>query len=232
MFDLANRDRQTAKLIVDYDMNEFITISPSAGLRWDDYPETTPFQTGLSSEHSWNAGVQVGLRPTSTLRLTAGYTYERTKLDMSAVVPDAAGAAAGNGCNFPGYAPITFDPYTAPAQCGWGDNLTTTYHTFIGSADWNAIPGKLDFRLNYVASWAREAHDFTPCTLNAATSYNCNGNVFSGATPSQVGLPWPDNTSLYQRFDASGQVQVRQGHRAKARLEGRRDGEAALRLGA
>jgi MtrB/PioB family decaheme-associated outer membrane protein len=199
MFDLADRNRQRARISLDYDVNDFVTISPSAGLRWDDYPETTPFQTGLSSEHVWNAGIQVGVRPTSALRLMAGYTYEQSKLDMSAVVPDAAGTAPGNVCNFPGYAFTT--PYTAPPQCGWSDNLTTTYHTFITSADWKAIPGKLDFRANYVASWSREAHDFTPCSANLV---NCNGVVNAGVTPAQAGLPWPDNTNLYQRFDLTG----------------------------
>lgn len=202
MFDLANRDRQKARLIVDYDMNEMITISPSAGLRWDDYPETTPFQTGLSSEHAWNAGIDVGVRPMSNLRLMAGYTYEQSKLDMTAVVPDAAGSGAGNVCNYPVGGTFT-TPYTVPGQCGWGDNLTTTYHTFIGSADWKAIPGKLDFRLNYVASWAREAHDFMPCSIGTG-SQNCNGLVTAGLTQTQAGLPWPDNTSLYQRLDATG----------------------------
>jgi len=76
-------------------------------------------------------------------------------------------------------------------------------HTFLASADWNAIPSKLDLRLNYVASWSTESHDFTPCALNTATSYNCNGLVFAGATASQVGMPWPDNTNLYQRLDAT-----------------------------
>jgi MtrB/PioB family decaheme-associated outer membrane protein len=209
MFDLANRNRQRAKLVVDYDMNDMITISPSAGLRWDDYPETTPFQTGLSSEHSWNAGIEVGIRPTSTLRFTAGYTYEQSKLDMTAIVADADGSAvnsngtANNQCLLPGYSFTT--PYTAPMTCGWSDNMTTKYHTFVGSANWQAIPGKLDFRLNYVASWAREAHDFKPCSLSTSTAYNCNGISVStsGVTGSQVGLPWPDNTSLYQRLDAT-----------------------------
>ena len=124
-------------------------VTPSAGMRWDDYPrDGASVPDRLVSEHVWNAGIEVGVRPTSALRLMGGYTYERSKLDMSAVVRDAAGAAPGNVCNFPGY--IAFTPYTAPGACGWSDNLTTTYHTFITSADWKAIPGKLDFRANYV----------------------------------------------------------------------------------
>lgn len=210
MFDLANRNRQKAKSELDIMFNRFVTITPSAGLRWDDYPGSTPNQTGVSSEHGWNAGLQVSVTPSNDWRLMAGYTYERTKLNMSAAVADAAGAAAGNACGFPGYAPITFDPYTAPANCTWSDSITQNYHTFLASADWKAIPNKLDFRLDYIASWSSEGHDFTPCTLVAATSYNCNGisSSAAGVTAAQVGLPWPDNTNLYQRFSATARYFV------------------------
>ena len=200
MFDLANRDRSKARTSLDLNVNQFLTITPIAGLRWDDYPETTPFQAGVKSEHSWHAGIEVGVMPDPNWRFMAGYTYEQSKMDMTAIVADAAGTAAGNACNFPGYPPPDFVPYTAPSTCGWADNLTTTYHTVVASADWKAIPGTLDFRLNYVASWSREAHDFTPCALG---SQNCDGTVVAGVTPAQAGLPWPDNTNLYQRFDAT-----------------------------
>ena len=203
MFDLANRNRQKAKTELDIIYNRFLTVTPSAGLRWDDYPGSTPNQTGVSKEHSWNAGLQLGVTPNRDLRLMAGYIFEQTKLDMSAAVADADGAGAGNKCLFPGYAPITFDPYTAPNACTWGDRLTQNYHTFLASADWKAIPNTLDFRLDYITSWSDESHDFTPCSLVSATSYNCNGisSNIPGVTPSQVGLPWPDNTNRYQRLD-------------------------------
>lgn len=205
MFDLANRNRQKSKSELDIIVSRFVTVTPSAGLRWDDYPESTPNQTGVSKEHSWNAGIQVGVTPMPDLQLTAGYTYEQSKLNMAAAVADAAGTAAGNACNFPGYAPITFDPYTAPGACTWSDRLTQNYHTFLFSADWKAIPSKLDIRFDYIASWSRESHDFTPCSFSGATSYNCNGisSSAAGVTAAQVGLPWPDNTSLYQRFNVT-----------------------------
>lgn len=206
MFDLANRNRQKAKTGLDILYNRFLTVTPSAGLRWDDYPESTPNQTGVSKEHAWNVGLQVAITPNRDWRLMAGYTYERTKLDMSAAVPDADfnNGAGPNACGFPGYAPITFDPYTAPSLCSWSDRIAQNYHTVLASADWKAIPNKLDIRLDYIASWSRESHDFTPCALNNAFSYNCNGvSVNNGASASQVGLPWPDNTNLYQRFNVT-----------------------------
>jgi MtrB/PioB family decaheme-associated outer membrane protein len=207
MFDLANRNQQRARTLVDINITDAVTITPNAGLRWTDYPEVTPDQTGVLHDHSWNAGVDVGVVLSPTFRVMAGYNYERVKLSMAAVVPDSAGAAAGNACGFPGYPPPNFDPYTAPALCGWTDTLTQTFHTFVASADWKAIPDKLDFRVNYAASWSREKHDFTPCSLDTGASNgqrNCNGVAISGATGDQVGLPWPDNTSLYQRLDVVG----------------------------
>jgi MtrB/PioB family decaheme-associated outer membrane protein len=210
MFDLANRNRQKAKTELDIVWNQFVTITPSAGLRWDDYPESTPNQMGVQSDHSWNVGFQVGVTPTPDWRLMAGYTYERSKLDMRATVADADGAGAGNKCSFPGYAPITFDSYTTPPACAWSDRLGQNYHTFLASAEWKAIPNKLDVQFDYMASWSRESHDYTPCTLVSGTSYNCNGisSSATGVTGSQVGLPWPDNTSLYQRFNVTGRYFV------------------------
>ncbi len=202
MFDLANRNENKMRTLLDISVNDAISITPTAGLRWDNYPDDAINPAGVSSEHSWNAGVDIGVVVSPTLRLSAGYNYEQDKLDMTAIVADADGTAAGNACGFLGYA-YAGSPYTSAAQCGWSDNLTQTYHTFVASADWKAIPGKLDLRLNYVASWGRESHDFTPCSLGGANARNCDGTVNAGVTPAQAGLPWPDNTNLYQRLDAT-----------------------------
>jgi len=200
MFDISNRNRQVAKSELELVVNRFVMVTPYAGLRWDDYPTTTPVQTGVSSEHTWNAGVQVAVTPSPAWRVTAGYTYEWSKLDMAAVVPDAGGVGQ---CNFTGYGgPFG---YTAGSACAWSDNLTQKYQTFIGTADWTIIPSKLDLRLDYIASWSNEAHDFTPCTLAVATAYNCNGIsvTAAGVTTAQVNLPWPTNSNLYQHFGAT-----------------------------
>jgi len=206
MFDLANLNQQKAKVWFDWDINEYVTISPSAGLLWNEYPETTQLQTGVSRENSWNAGIQIAFRPLSNLKLMVGYNYEQQIMDMTAVVPDAVGAAPGNICNFPGFPPPDFNPYTVPSPCRWSDNMADTYHALLASADWKAIPGKLDFRVNYIASWGLETHDFTPCSSN---NVNCNGVSVLGTpsgsvTAAQVGLPWPDNTNLFQRLDVTG----------------------------
>ena len=179
MFDLADRNQHKARTLLDITVTDAITVTPNAGLRWDDYPGDAPNQLGVSSNHAWNAGVDVGFVVSPTLRLMAGYNFERSKLGQSAAVPNASGII----CN-PADAII-------PPQCIWSDNLTQTYHSLVASANWKAIPNKLDIRLNYAASWAREAHNFTPCSLN---DNDCNGVGY--------GLPWPDNNNLYQRFEA------------------------------
>ncbi|HEX9072983.1 MAG TPA: MtrB/PioB family decaheme-associated outer membrane protein [Pseudolabrys sp.] len=200
MFDLANRNQQKARTLLDIDVTDAITLTPNAGLRWDDYPQTTFNQLGLSSDHSWNAGIDAGWLVSPTLRLTAGYNYEHVKLDMAAAVPNAPGNANPAVCN----GNPTGTTSALPA-CTWGDNLTQGFHTVLASADWKAIPSKLDFRLSYIASWEQESHDFAPCPGNFL---NCNGVAIAGATPSQVGLPWPDNKVLYQRFDATARYYV------------------------
>lgn len=201
MFDLANRNEQRARSLLDISVTDAVTVTPTAGLRWDDYPETTALQTGVSSDHSWNAGIDIGVVVSPALRFTAGYSYEQDILAMSAAVPDAAGTTAGNACGFPtdGYT-NPFTPYTVPAGCIWADNIKQTYHTFLTSVNWKVIPSKLDFRVSYVASWERESYNFTPCSIN---NVNCNGVVVAGSTAAAQGLPWPDDTNLYQRLDAT-----------------------------
>jgi MtrB/PioB family decaheme-associated outer membrane protein len=201
MFDLANRNEQKMRTLFDIQVTDSITITPNGGLRWDDYPETTALQTGVSSDHSWNAGVDLGVVVNPNLRFNFGYSYEQDKLAMSAAVPDAAGTSAGNACNAVSTINAGTDPaYTVPAACIWGDNITQTYHTFLASVNWKVIPSKLDFRVSYVASWERESYDFQPCPGNFI---NCNGLVTAGTTATQDGLPWPDDTNLYQRLDAT-----------------------------
>jgi MtrB/PioB family decaheme-associated outer membrane protein len=197
MFDLANRNEQKMRTLLDIQVTDSLTVTPTAGLRWDDYPETTPLQTGVSYDHSWNAGVDIGLVVSPALRFSAGYSYEQDKLNMSAAVPDAEGTGGCGG--FPGYN-IEFTPYTVPSSCIWGDTITQTYHTFLAAADWKIIPEKLAFRVSYIASWEKQSYDFVPCSADVP---NCNGTVVAGTTPAQDGLPWPDNTNLYQRLDAT-----------------------------
>jgi MtrB/PioB family decaheme-associated outer membrane protein len=199
MFDLANRNEHKARTLFDIDVTDSITITPNAALRWTDYPDTIFNQLGVHSDHNWNAGIDVGWVVSPTLRLNAGYNYEQAKLDMSAAVPNAA--APATVCNS-----TATGTTSVPPGCTWGDELSQSFHTVLASADWKAIPSKLDFRLNYIASWGRESHDFTPCPLNQP---NCNGIATTATTnPSAVGLPWPDNKALYQRFDAIARYYV------------------------
>ena len=41
----------------------------------------------------------------------------------------------------------------------WSSNITQKYNTFMASADWKAIPGKLDFKADYVAAISNEANN-------------------------------------------------------------------------
>ena len=113
MFDLANRNQQKARTLLDITVTDAITITPNAGLRWDDYPDDAVNPAGVKSKHSWNAGVDLGVVVSPALRFSAGYNFERDKLDMTAYVADAAGTAAGNACGFLGYA-YAGAPYTVP----------------------------------------------------------------------------------------------------------------------
>jgi hypothetical protein len=53
MFDLANRNRQRARTELDIIYNRYLTVTPSAGLRFDDYPGSPTSQHGAHSMALW-----------------------------------------------------------------------------------------------------------------------------------------------------------------------------------
>ena len=86
--------------------------------------------------------------------------------------------------------------------------------------------------MSYIASLERQSYNFTPCSLAAASGgQNCNGTVVAGGmTAAQDGLPWPDNTNLYQRLDATLRYYFDPGDAAAVRLERQGHCQAALHL--
>jgi MtrB/PioB family decaheme-associated outer membrane protein len=180
-FFVANRDRTKWDTIVELQVFKDVTLSPNGGLRWDNYPADKWFNAGNQAsstlgtryDRSWNAGADLGVRVTPELKLTLGYNHEEHYLALQTC---CGGATPYNDSN------------------KWSSDITQKYNTYMASADWKAIPGKLDFRWEYLAALANEANNTTACTSGAT---NCTG-LNTGQTSSALGFP--DERNRFQRF--------------------------------
>ena len=199
-FDIANRDRVKAEALVEFSPLTDVTITPNAGLRFDDYPDAVFNPLGLRKDHSWNAGLEVGLRLSKTLRLLASYNYEDHRLDI---------AGGSGGANIIPLGPaLTGCPTAAAANpqsiigtdCTWRSNIAQRYHTVMFAADWKAIPNTLDFRFEYLTAFATEANSTTPCP---SANINCTGGGV-GVTTTQ----FPEEKNRFQRFNATARYIV------------------------
>jgi MtrB/PioB family decaheme-associated outer membrane protein len=216
-FDIANRDRHKAEFMLEWTPGRAVTLSPNAGLRWDDYPDDVFNPLGVRSDHSWNAGMEIAAMVDPTLKLMVSYNYEDRKLNV-------AGGSGGanfitgdlNGC--PTSAALNPVAIIGPA-CTWRSDINQRYHTFMAAADWKVIPSRFDLRLEYLYSRGSEADTTTPCSApllvgGTAVGTNCAGLNTTG-TPTTLVDPalvnfgqFPTETNTFQRFNVIGRYYI------------------------
>ncbi len=188
-FFVANRDRTKLNTVVELAAFKNVTISPNGGLRYDNYPGqqvmsgnaasalVLPLTDSLGTKYdrSWNLGTDVNVRVTPELRMTFGYNHEEHYLRLQS-------------CCGGGAATVPFNDADK-----WSSDITQKYDTFSASTTWNAIPGKLDFKADYVAAISNEANQTAYCTSNGT---GCNGLNTGQTTATQ----FPDERNIFQRF--------------------------------
>ena len=191
-FFVANRDRTKGSTVLELAAFKNVTISPNGGFRWDDYPADqtlTAITTGTSLstlgtryDRGWNIGADANWRPTPTVKLGFGYNHEEHYLRMQT-------CCGGSSVIVPG-------PPTVPYTDGdkWASDIRQFYNTFIFSADWKAIPGKLDFKADYLMALSTEANQTQVCT-----TAGCVTGAGTGVTVNQV--QFPDEKNKFQRFN-------------------------------
>jgi MtrB/PioB family decaheme-associated outer membrane protein len=133
-FLLDDRDRNKGKFLYDFDLIPSVVITPSFGVRWDDYHINPTVEEGLISDHAWNVGIDVSFVPITRLTLLASYVLERQNQRIR----------AGD-----------LGPPTNPASANTTD-VNDTVHTVMLAANWEAIPNTLDLKLSYTLSWTRD----------------------------------------------------------------------------
>jgi len=190
-FDEANRNRQKVDAQVDITPVKNLTISPNFAMRWDDYPDPVANPLGVRSDHSWNAGVEIGAVLDPRIKVMGAYNYEQRHLNMAGG-NGSAGFLPDPPC--PGDLTNTFNP----AECTWLTSNGQRYQTFLVATDWKVVPGKFDLKLEAVYSRATEKNDFTPCTADPGVGA-CDGFGTS---------PFPEVRTTSLRFNAIGKYYI------------------------
>ena len=188
-FFVQNRDQTKANTIVEVQLTKDITISPNGGLRWIEYPTDAVINAanlvtnslGTQYDRQWNVGTDLGVRLTPELRATFGWNYEEHHLYMQSCCGGAAGGFLDSN--------------------KWSSQIVQRYNTFVVSALWNAIPGKLDILGDYVIALATEANNSIGCAsnLNQCTGKNATTD------PAVV---WPTENNNFQRFNVVAKYYV------------------------
>jgi MtrB/PioB family decaheme-associated outer membrane protein len=134
-FYLNDRDRNKAQVQVDWNATDRLTISPSAGLLYDNYLMDANSGIGLTYSHNWHAGVEGTYLFAPGTSLLLSYMYERYHQFLN--------ASTATGTSNP-FAPGSF--YTA--------DITDDVHTVTAALNVAAIPDRLDLRFSYAVSFS------------------------------------------------------------------------------
>ena len=137
-FDEAERYRHRVDLLIPLTPTDTLTVTPTAGYRYDDYIDST---TGLQQETSWSAGMDITWMPHERVSLAAGYMYESIfQKQRSRSRPVRTVAGEPTAFDFP-----DFD---------WISVNTDTIDTFHASAKAALIPKVLDWTFGASYSYA------------------------------------------------------------------------------
>jgi len=173
--DLANRDRQKAQASFAFDNMPFLpnlTLTPTAGLRFDNYLTDTrlntatnfPNEVGLTKDNSWNAGIEASyaFKPGTSIMLA--YVRENSDRDL---------VGAQYLIDSKAQAPLAFLPPSF-----FKSNMNEDVDTFIVGAN-IALNDNFDFRTSYSIAFGKE--DWTASAYGQSSQ--CPGTVTCAAIP-------------------------------------------------
>ena len=184
--DIANRNRDVANLYADITTPiSGLTITPTAGLRWDDYP-TDPsilaaggMQLGLRTDHDWNVGVEADWTVNSNVSLDFSYTYERIAQTM-------IGSQA-----------IPYQYYAG--------SMGEAVNTLTAGANFKIIPDRLALKLSATYELANDAWSTGPepgcLAVNGGNGTNCG--LVSPGNPA-----YPSENTQFVHLDATATYKV------------------------
>lgn len=164
-FYLDNRDRNQAKVSLAVDLSPSLTITPTGGLRYDDFNLNPTTELGMNRDHSWNAGVEVMYLFAPGTNFLFSYMFENHRQLIT---------SAGSGA----------PPFAANAL--YRADVEDRVNTFIVAVNHEWIPNKLDVRLGYTLSYARNSQPL----------------IFANGAGPAAGGQFPDNKTIFHRVEA------------------------------
>lgn len=209
----ADRDRDQAKFSLAVDVMPKVTVTPTAGLKYDNYLNNINLgsitttcagasclfngtynnypligtQPGLKTDNSWNWGAELSIVASPVTTFMFSYTREYGDKQLYDCSNSAASGTTGpGGCqNWSA---------TTGAPSAQSTRIQDTVDTFIFRMKHEAIANKLDFDLGYTLSLANNSTSTNPNPFNAQTA----------GVVTQSGGPFPDVKTTFQRFDILG----------------------------
>ena len=175
-----NRERTKADFAIDLVAFRGVTISPTLKYHEDFYGLNPLNQLGVSDQRTLSTGVDVGWAVDPTLSFVFTYYYETIGQWLYSNASTAGSSV----------------PPPPPASAFGGPVLTSDkqhINTVTAGINWSAIPDKLNFEVRYALSDGIDAQVCSLCT----TSFN--GTQIA----STAGNPFPNDTTLWQRLDAT-----------------------------
>lgn len=183
-FSEGDRNRQKVDLLVMITPNDRLSITPSAGYKYDDYIASGMHQNGLTPNEvtmglqqvvGWSAGMDVNWMPSDRLTFSVGYVHESNFQKQRSSVRNPSNPALD-----------------------WISNSTDTNDTFHASMKANILPQKLDFLFNGSYSFAlSRVQQYSP-NATGSTVYNAN-------MPNSIAFRWPAFDDAYARLEAAMQ---------------------------
>jgi MtrB/PioB family decaheme-associated outer membrane protein len=180
--DLANRNRDIANLYADFTTPIGLTLTPTIGIRWDDYP-TDPnilaqggTQLGLRTGHDWSAGLEADWMINSNVSLDLSYTFEQIRQTM-------IGSSSATNTASTGY-------YSS----AMGENV----NTWTAGANFQLIPDRLALKLSGTYELATDAWNTGAYLCPASVSSPANCGIASAGNPA-----YPAENTTFSHLDAT-----------------------------
>jgi MtrB/PioB family decaheme-associated outer membrane protein len=188
-FFLANRNRDKLRSLVNWDVNERLSLQAGVDYNRDRYPDT---QFGLQNSEGWALNLTGSGSVTDTFAVNGFYTYEdmKVRLDSLAIARGLTSTNLVPHVSGPPCAPYTNAANTLPADYAtdpcrqWSETQKDQIHTFgLGFQYAGLLGGRLVLNGDIVYAHAR-----TPISVSGGTYYNTGvpnsptGNVFIPAS--------------------------------------------------
>jgi hypothetical protein len=181
-FNVSNRNRNVGSLYFDIQTPiEGLTFTPTASMRWDDYPTDqnilnqtgSPYQQGVAFDHNWTAGIEADWAITSNVSVMASYMHSN---DMEKLLADQSGSNL--------------------KEIYYSD-MSDYVHTIMAGATWQVIPDKLVFKVS-------ATHELATDNWVTGPMPGCVAQFAANASAANCGVVSPGNPGyppMFNKFD-------------------------------